>query len=373
MSLKGMTWDHPRGVDPLLAANRAAAEEGLAIEVTWDRRSLQDFEHYPLEDLARRYDLIVMDHPHVGDAIASGAIVAVEDLLAPDEIAALQADTLKVVWDSYVEDGRTWALPIDAATQVMIWRPGRLKGAPTSWEDLLSLARQGRVLLPLKSPHALMSLFSLMANLGCPFPQAGQPDVAMLRDALAHLAALAAHVPDVCYTLDPIAVHEALAAGGEADCAPLIYGYSYYGLDGVRPHRLRFADMSGPLGAAGTTLGGTGLAISRYGSDPKSAARIAARIAGADWQTRIVAPAGGQPSSLAAQRDDTVNVRVGGFWKDTARTLETAWVRPRHPRYVKFQEPGSNIVARYLRGDAGANETVRDLTEAFRASFGSTD
>ena len=48
----------------------------------------------------------------------------------------LRADCLPVVWNSYVAEGLTWALPIDAATQVLIWRPGRLERAPSSWDEV---------------------------------------------------------------------------------------------------------------------------------------------------------------------------------------------------------------------------------------------
>ena len=135
LRLSGMTWDHARGYDPLVAAD-AAAQVDPGVSVAWDRRSLQDFEHFPLEELARKYDLIVMDHPHVGDAIASDAVVPLERLLPPERLAVLRADCLPVVWNSYVAEGLTWALPIDAATQVLIWRPGRLERAPASWDEV---------------------------------------------------------------------------------------------------------------------------------------------------------------------------------------------------------------------------------------------
>src|SRR3546814_2986554 len=41
--MRGMTWDHARGYDPLVAASRAWAEAG-GEAIAWDRRSLQDYE-----------------------------------------------------------------------------------------------------------------------------------------------------------------------------------------------------------------------------------------------------------------------------------------------------------------------------------------
>lgn len=369
MQLAGMTWDHPRGYAPLVAAE-AAAEADPGVSVSWDRRSLQDFEHFPLLELARKYDLIVMDHPHVGDAIASGAIVPMEELLTRDRMRSLRHDCLPVVWNSYVAEGKTWALPVDAATQVLIWRPGRLDHPPATWDEVVDLAGQDRVLLPLRSPHALMCLFSLLANLGHPFPEAGDPDPHALDEALSLLTLVSRHISDRCWSMDPIEAHDALAKGGEQDLIPLAYGYSTYGIAGFSRNRLRFGEFPGPNGPQGTTLGGTGLAVSRLGRDPKIAAAYAANMAGLAWQRDIVAPAGGQPSSLGAQTDRDVDARFNGFWSDTERTLADAWVRPRHAGYVGFQESASALVSEALRGTRTSRETAQALTSEFRRSGG---
>ena len=63
--LKGMTWDHPRGYDPLAACSALWAER-TGVEIAWDRRSLQDFESFPVEELARAYEPLIIDPPHVG-------------------------------------------------------------------------------------------------------------------------------------------------------------------------------------------------------------------------------------------------------------------------------------------------------------------
>ena len=61
-TLKGMTWSHPRGYDPMVACS-ALWKEKTSVAIEWDKRSLQDFESFPVEELARAYDLIVIDHP----------------------------------------------------------------------------------------------------------------------------------------------------------------------------------------------------------------------------------------------------------------------------------------------------------------------
>ena len=81
--LAGMTWNHPRGYDPMVACS-ALWREKTGVEVAWDKRSLQDFELFPVEELARRYDLIVIDHPHVGQVTA-------ERCLTPLDVAGREA------------------------------------------------------------------------------------------------------------------------------------------------------------------------------------------------------------------------------------------------------------------------------------------
>ena len=65
IELKGMTWSHPRGYDPMVATAKARAEQtGVAIH--WDKRSLQDFETFPVEELALKYYLIFKFYTLVG-------------------------------------------------------------------------------------------------------------------------------------------------------------------------------------------------------------------------------------------------------------------------------------------------------------------
>ena len=74
-TLKGLTWDHPRGYCPLI--NGAIEYEALrpGIRIHWDRRTLREFGEAPIEQYLDRYDLIVMDHPFVGFAAAHDALV----------------------------------------------------------------------------------------------------------------------------------------------------------------------------------------------------------------------------------------------------------------------------------------------------------
>jgi multiple sugar transport system substrate-binding protein len=163
ITLKGMTWDHPRGYEPLAACS-ALWKERTGVEIGWDRRSLQDFESFPVDELARQYDLIVIDHPHVGQITREGCLLPFDE----SRLASIAEGTVGRSFPSYHWEGRQWALPIDAATQVQAWRPDRLGRAPTDWTEVLELARAGRIALPLRPPHSLMCLYTLCAQRGAP-------------------------------------------------------------------------------------------------------------------------------------------------------------------------------------------------------------
>jgi multiple sugar transport system substrate-binding protein len=367
-----MTWSHPRGYDPMLACAALWRRE-TGVAMTWDKRSLQDFESFPVEELARAYDLIVVDHPHVGQITAEGCL---EPLDAPGraaELAALAAGSVGRSWASYAWEGRQWAFPIDAAAQVQAWRPDLLAAPARTWEEVLGLAREGRMLLPLRPPHSLMVFYSLAGNLGAACAVGAPPlvDPAHGERVLALMGELAGLVPAGCFDMDPIAAFEAMAAeGSEVACVPLAYGYVPYAADGFRPHRLAFADMPGGDGPVGSALGGTGIAVSAFSAEKAAAVDFAYWIASAATQRGPYAAAGGQPGHAAAWDDEGVNAATHGFYRATRATLEAAWVRPRHDGCMAFQAAASERVNAGLRSREPAGGVVRDLDRLFAASFG---
>jgi len=369
ISLKGMTWDHPRGYEPLAACS-ALWKQRTGVDITWDRRSLQDFESFPVDELARQYDLIVIDHPHVGQ-------ITREDCLLPfDEtcLASIAQGTVGRSFPSYHWQGQQWALPIDAATQVQAWRPDRLAAAPADWKEVLELARAGRVALPLRPPHSLMSLYTLCAQRGAPGNVEGPDlfDADVAAEVCEQLRALMKLVDPQCLAQDPIAVFEAMAQpASRIDCVPLIYGYVNYAWADFRPVRLGFSDIPaldgrGPIGSA---LGGTGIAVSARTAHATEAFDFAVWVADAEAQRGPFAAAGGQPGHAAAWEDDGVNTTAGDFYRATRATLEGAWVRPRHDGYMAFQHAASLRLNAGLQTGEGGREIVLALNALFRQSL----
>lgn len=373
ITLRGMTWSDPRGYDPLVAAARSFARDNPGVTITWDKRSLQGFESTPVDELAAHYDLMVIDHPHVGEIVTRGCLLDFARHAPPRTLDALRGQSVGRSYESYCYGGGQWALPIDAAAQVQAVRPDLLPHPVTRFADLLPLARDGKVLWPLRPPHVLMSFFTLGANIGAPcavVPGELLPRPAGLR-VLAAMQALADAVDPACHDMDPIAALDALAEGRRLALAPLVYLYATYARDGYRPAPIRFHDIpalgaSGPLGSA---LGGTGIAISARSAHPATALRFALRVASAAHQRGPHATHNGQPGNGLAWSDEEVNATVNGAYAATRMTHEAAWLRPRHAGYMGFQEEGSHILADALRGRTGHEAALTALERRFNDSF----
>lgn len=373
-SLRGMTWSHPRGYDPMVACAESWLDK-TGIQIEWEKRSLQDFESFPVDELARRYDLIVIDHPHVGQITRENCLLPLDVPDRREAIEILRHQSVGLSLESYRYAGRLWALPIDAATQVQAWRPDRIKVPATDWDQVMRLARTGRVLCPMRPPHSLMVFYTLSANLGHPCNADGPGvliDPVFGIEVFERMKALMAHVDPACYEMDPIAVYELLADGeSPVACVPLIYGYVSYARDDFRPARVAFADIpvadkEGPIGSA---LGGTGIAVSARSAHPKEAVDFAFWIAGAEIQRSIYASGGGQPANSVAWDDESVNRATHNFYIKTRATVEGAWMRPRHDGYMAFQENAALLLVEALRGNADAVKVVAELNRQFAASF----
>ncbi len=378
VQLTGMTWSDPRGYDPMVATATAftALRRDPAVSISWDKRSLQGFESTPVEELAERYDLMVIDHPHVGAAARQGALLPFDGLLSDDQLAVLEDQSVGQSYRSYRLADRQWALPIDAAAQVQAARPD-LGGPVQTWPEVIELAAQGLVVLPMRSPHALMCFLTLAANIGQPAsttPGDDWVEAAAGERALHAIRTVTAHIDDACYQMDPIDALDALAKGTRYRLSPLVYLYARFAQAGSNTHPVAFHDIPtlGTLGPAGSVLGGTGIAISSRTRDPEACATYAAWIAGADCQRGLYVQSGGQPGNAVAWQDAAANEAVANAYRNTRRTLDTAWLRPRHNGYLAIQEVTSDIVAEAAKGAIAPPEAVRRLNDAYRASFEDT-
>ena len=141
----------------------------------WDVHPLEGFESTPIDELAARYDLVVLDHPHLGDAIAAGLPAPTGTNSSPrHELGAGGLPTaVGASARSYQLGGSTWALPLDAATQVSARRADLLPSTrrspgPPPWTSTLRVAPSRR--RPACVPLSFCSIaISLGGDLGDEF------------------------------------------------------------------------------------------------------------------------------------------------------------------------------------------------------------
>lgn len=370
--LRGMTWDHPRGYDPVVATSDAYSKTHPGVTITWEKRSLQAFADRPIADMADQYDLMVIDHPHVGEVARNGLLMPFDGRGHDSDLATLARQSVGPSHASYQFEGRQWALAIDAATPVAAFRPDLLAAAPTRWRDVLDLAHADRVAFALIPINALMTFFGLARNQGCSVAEGDQlmapGEAADILDLMREIVAL---MDPRCLTLDPIGVYEWMGRTADAPAySPFGYGYTNYSRDGYCRFPLVFADAPGigENGPRGTVIGGTGIAVSARSKHQDIAADYAFWIASAECQKGLFCESGGQPANAIAWEDEACNAATRGFFRNTRNTLETVWLRPRYDGYMGFQDAGGEIVHACLRGDASVAETVAKLQRAYEVS-----
>ncbi|MEM9251823.1 MAG: extracellular solute-binding protein [Planctomycetota bacterium] len=377
VALKGITWNHTRGLVPLVAAAQRFRELHPRVTIRWESRSLQEFADQSLDELSRAYDLLVIDHPWAGHAASAGVLVAMEDVLSADFLDDQARHSVGPSHESYRYGGRQWALAIDAATPVASWRPDILQEhgltAPKTWDDLLAIAQRGLVAMPGIPQDALMNFYMLCARPGVElFPD----DEIMVAEAdgveaLERLRELASHQDPAIFDWNPINVYEQMTRTDRFAYCPFAYGYSNYSRRGYARRVLKFGDVVSFRGhPLRTTLGGTGLAISSACEHRDIAAAYAELAAGAGYQQTQYVENGGQPGHRLAWTDDENNRRTLDYFRDTLPCLDRAYLRPRYPGGLEFQgrDGGGVAVRAYMMKGGDPKATLDTLNRMYRDS-----
>ena len=383
ITLKGMTWDHSRGFDPMVATAAAYSSEHPEVTITWQKRSLKEFGDYPIEKLADLFDLLVIDHPFSGFAAHSRCILPLDTLIDADYLADQASNSVGRSHSSYYYGGHQWALAIDAAGQVSSYRADLLgTSVPSTWEDVLALARRlaesgsGRyVAIPSCPIDSLMSFFSIAAAYG--EDPCATPDVVLSRPmgrfALETLAELVRVSHPQSRQWNPIQTYNAMSSTDEIVYCPLAFGYSNYGRPGYASKLLSFANTpTQSESSKGGILGGTGYAISARVTDPAALAAAVDYgrfVASGDVQAGLYFTSGGQPGHRQAWTSEAVNAACNGFFRDTLDTLDRAYLRPRYYGYMQFQEESWYAVHAWLMEGGDADIVLDQLDGTYRHSL----
>jgi multiple sugar transport system substrate-binding protein len=378
VTLRGLAWDHKRCWGPLEASARALAERHGGLRIVWDRRSLYEFGEGPLNGALRDYDLVVFDHPFIGDIARDKLLIPFDEHLSAAERRRFEADSVGDSWISYQAEGRQWALPIDAAAQVASYRPDLMSHygeAPRSHDELIALANSLKAAgkwigLPLVPTDAMCLLLTFAAAAGEKVGVAGSflPIGSVVR-IVGQLRELASLAHPASQGWNPIACYEHMIANNDVVYTPFAFGYVNYAARENEP-RLRFADipLSPPLGAL---LGGAGIGVSAYSNNPTAAIGIALSLCSPDYQRGDYVRFGGQPGSLGAWIDDGANAFARNFFRDTLATLRGSYLRPTHPGFIGFFREASRRVQASIVHNEDAKTLADWLEQRYRATSAS--
>ena len=374
-NLRGIAWNHTRGFVSVVATAQRFEELHPEVSIQWEKRSLQAFADASMAELADRFDLIIMDHPHTALAATEGLLLPFEDWLPAEFLSDQAANSVGGSHESYRFAGKQWTLATDAATPIATWRPDLMKqnglAQPQTWDEVLALARGGFVTVSAFPIDVLMNTYMFCEALGeTPFTIDGElASHEVLAGALEELQKLVALCDPACLTRNPIRTAEWMAETSDARAAycPFAYGYSNYSRPRYAKHLLKAGGLVSFNGRRlRSTLGGAGIAVSSKTEHPRACMDYAEFTASPDIQKGLYFQAGGQPGHRGAWVDDAVNAASTNFFRDTLQALDEALVRGKFPGSITFQDQGTPLAHDCVAGKTQPAEAARELNRLYR-------
>lgn len=381
ITLKGLTWDHPRAIDGLVAATREVERTLGTVRVTWDTHSLDDFSANPIGETIGDYDFVIYDHPFIGDVSRDRVMLDLSRHLDPGFIAELEADAVGYGVDIYRNEAGLWALPIDAACQVAAFRPDLCARAGLNTESLRDLplpeiiarlrAAGLKLAISFAGVGALMSFFTICYKLGAsPFAEGRMVPPEAGHAAIATMHAIIDASPHEVLDWISITALEEMARRDDLAFCPYIFGFSPYAMqpygyeDGRRP--LVFNASPAPKGrrTPGGIIGGAGIGISARTKHPEAAATFLMALNSRAAHV-VMAANRSQPGRRSTWLDPKINHLSLGFYRNTLEDIDQGYIRPRVPDFVARQTAAGACLEHHLRRKTVADAVLADLEEIF--------
>lgn len=374
--VKGITWGHSRGITPLVAASQRYNELHPGVEIRWTKRSLQEFADYPIEKLTEHYDLLIIDHPWVGCAAATGCVLALDQYLP----RVCLADQLQYSTGnshlSYFYEGHQWALAIDAATPVASYRADLFDkhraSLPQTWEEVIALAKEKRVAVPAIPIDLLMNFYMFCLAHG-EEPFLGRDHVVSLPTglkALQTMSELYRHVDKKMFGCNPIAVAELMTSSDDYWYCPFAYGYSNYAREGYASNTLTYTDLVRfEAEKLRSTIGGTGISVSAFSLHKNIALDVAQMLVSGSFQSTFYVQHGGQPGHRLAWENKKANELTGNYFSNVLPAMERGYTRPRYNGYLHFQDHAGDYVQEYLMNGGKPELVIKEMNLLYQKSL----
>jgi multiple sugar transport system substrate-binding protein len=374
--LHGITWGHSRGITPLLALSQRYSELNPGIEIRWKKRTLQEFADFPIEQLTKEYDLLIIDHPWVGCAHATRCVLPLEQHLSPEYLTDQEKNSVGGSHQSYQYNGSQWALATDAATPAASFRKDLFDlhqaVIPQTWNELIALAKKGKVAVPAIPIDLLMNFYSFCIACGeIPFTSHEQiVSLSIAHEAIDKMKELYSLLPPQMFWYNPIKVAELMSNTNDFWYCPFAYAYSNYSREGYASRILTYGDVVEINGEKlRTTIGGTGLAVSAFSANQEVALDFASNAVSGKWQRTMYVQHGGQPGHLSAWTDEEANRLTNNFFKNVLPVMQHGFIRPRYHGYLFFQDHAGEPLQRCIQNQKSINDTIYEMNSLYRQSF----
>lgn len=374
--LKGISWNHSRGITPLLAAAQRYTELHPGIQIDWHKRSLQEFADFPIEKLTTQFDLLIIDHPWVGCAAATGCVLPLNEYLPQQYMDDQLKNSVGGSHQSYNYEDKQWALAIDAATPAASYRKDLFekynRPLPQSWNEVIALAAEGKVAVPAIPIDLLMNFYTFcLAYDVTPFESEEEVvDTETGIQAIETMKELYSLVDMKMFACNPIVVAEQMSSSDSYWYCPFAYCYSNYSRNGYAGNLLHYTDVvSFGNKKLRTTIGGTGLALSAFSNNKAAAVDFAAWVVSGDVQRTLYVQNGGQPGHLSAWKDSEANSLTHNFFANVLPVMENGYIRPRYNGYLHFQDHAGTPLQKCLMEDGDAAEALNEMNKLYRESI----
>ncbi len=374
--LRGLTWSHRRGLNPLVAAAAAYGRSHRGVTVDWEAMPWDSFREATYAELSigRPRDLYVVDHPWVPDLASRGFLIEMDDSLSPSLWRDIEHDVDHASVRSYRWAESTYALPIDASCLVLPYRVDLCEGEapPATWPELLRWAKDlhrppSRHAFTVPWGNPTLALTAMLGAIRPDFlretPEFRDDEAQLALEALSEVWRMSLPVEQ----LKGRRPYELLLSEDVAVAALGVFAYvTYLTAD---PERLAFAPMPRwrADGPRTSMLGGAGLAVSAQGPNRTIALDVAAFAMSQGFQASAYIEAGGQPGRRSSW--SVGNAPERSFGEHLAACLDGCYTRPLRPGWMVFEEGASRPLLDYLKGRADRRETVLRLRSIAARSF----
>lgn len=380
IKLTGITWENPRGYDPLVRASAIYQDQNPHIRVEWEQYPWYEFEKRILNDFANKtnvYDLIMFDHPWTGTISVKDWILPWDDYLPAGYFDELKNRVVAPSTESYFLNGKHWALPLDAASHCALYQkvPSLNYQLPNHWEDIKMWAIQMQkagfdtpLVLSIQGVLGSCLFLSMMAAYGKPAfsnPTQENIDIEAAKYILNLIKELQAFCPAGSSSWGPWDIYENFRANNQLLYSPSIFAYvNYVGEENSGPNlylsttpSFRHNNLSRAI------LGGVGLGLTRTCKNVAEAVKYGTFLMSDEIQKDVFPTNNGQPALKAVWEDEMINRQFNYFYSCLKPNMENGYIRPRYSGFHEVELAIGETLQSWWDNESSVDKVIEKLNK----------